>query len=317
LAHVPSIRSTLVELSAKERRSPRRDHEQLRAAVGQITELRNAADYAAIAPLLPGLLTDLAGHGAALGAEMVEALFCARYTLKTMGHNDLAREAAELGVRAGEEYADPAWQGQAMYSWVQSFPPENADLGRRVSVRAADDLQSATGRGAREVYGCLHILSAFEAAVGLRAADADAHLSEAEDVAHSLGEPDAYATLSAGFNGNWFGPTQVDYWRVAVAAELGDAAGAIAVSERIDLQAVPIPNRWVYYWTDLARALAAGGKDREAMHALANAERSAPQHFRFNPIVRTLITTMIQRAKRRAVAGEMAALARKLGLNPI
>lgn len=146
---------------------------------------------------------------------------------------------------------------------------------------------------------------------------AASHLDEAADVARALGEPERVGTYSAGFNGNWFSPTQVEIWRVAIAAELGDAAEAISVTERIDLDTLPVPNRWVYYWIDLARALAAGGADRKAMHALGHAERAAPQHFSFSPVVRDLTATIIHRAKRRAVAGEMADLAQKLGLHPI
>lgn len=80
---------------------------------------------------------------------------------------------------------------------------------------------------------------------------------------------------------------------------------------------MPVPNRHVYLWTDLARALVAGEKDREAVHALAKAERSAPQHFRFSPITKDLLATMVSRAKQRAVAGELTTLARKLGLDPL
>lgn len=317
LRHIPAIRSTLVELSAREPRPPRREPDQLRTAVRELTALRNASDYGAIVPALPGLLSDLAGHGSRLGPELVETLFCARFTLKSMGLPDLAREAAELGVRAAEEYDDAAWIGQARYSWVQAFPPENAALGRRITARAAEELQAASGRDGQEVYGCLHLLSAFQSAIALRADDARTHLAEAADIARSLGEPEPYGPLSAGINANWFGPTQVDYWRVAVAAELGDPGAALAVSKTIDLDAVPLPNRHVYFHTDMARALAAGGKDREAMFALSRAEQSAPQHFRFNPVVRNLVTTLIERAKRRAVGREMAALARKLGIHPI
>jgi hypothetical protein len=200
---------------------------------------------------------------------------------------------------------------------VQAFPVESAELGFGILERTADDLQGAADHGAQEVYGCLHILAGFEAAVALRAADAQGHLDEAADIARVLGEPERTSDLSAGFNGNWFGPTQVEYWRVAVAAELGDDSEAVRVSEHIDLDAVPVPNRWVYYWTDLARALAAGNKDREAMLALARAERSAPQHFRFNPVIRDLVGTLIQRAKRRAVSDDMQALATKLGIDAV
>ncbi|MGH3647281.1 MAG: hypothetical protein ACRDTM_08900 [Micromonosporaceae bacterium] len=136
-------------------------------------------------------------------------------------------------------------------------------------------------------------------------------------MARTLGEPEPYSRLSAGFNGNWFGPTQIDVWRVAIAAELGDAGSAVKVAKRIDLDALPVPNRHTYYWIDLARALAAGGKDMDAMHALAQAERAAPQHFRFSMVATNLVTTLIARAKRRAVAEELSTLARKLGIDPV
>ncbi|MGH3646571.1 MAG: helix-turn-helix domain-containing protein [Micromonosporaceae bacterium] len=316
VAHVPAIRSALVELSVGERRAPTRDPDAVRDLVRRATELRNGADYASLAPMLSPLLLDLGGHGGALAPEMVETLFAARYALKTMGYPDLAREAAELGVRIAQGHGDPAWIGQAQYSLVQAFPTQNADLGARVMAAMASDLEGTIG-GGLEVYGCTHILAGFTAAIALRADDAAAHLDEAAEVARSLGEPEPYSRLSAGFNGNWFGPTQIEVWRVAVAAELGDAGAAVKVAKRIDLDALPVPNRHTYYWIDMARALAAGGKDREAMHALGKAERAAPQHFRFSMVATNLVTTLIARAKRRAVAEELATLARKLGIDPI
>lgn len=315
VAHVPAIRAVLVEMAAGQRRTPGRDADSLRDVVRHVTDLRNAADYAAVAPLLPDLLTDLYGHDGGLAPQTVEALFCTRYALKTMGYPDLALTAAQVGVQVAEGYEEPAWRGQAVYSLVQAFPVESAALGARMTAVTADELQGVAE--AQEVYGCLHILAAFESAVALNQADAAAHLDEAADVARVLGEPERYGDVSAGFNGNWFGPTQVEYWRVAVAAELGDTGEAVRVSERINLDAAPVPNRWVYYWTDLARALAAGGEDQGAMRALARAERAAPQHFRFNPVVRSLVPTLIQRAARKAVGDEMLALAQKLGIDTI
>jgi transcriptional regulator with XRE-family HTH domain len=316
VAHVPAIRDVLIELTHGERRSPRRDLDAVRAAVQDVTGRRNAADYAALAPVLPDLLLDLGGHGTAAGPEMVETLFAARYALRTMGYADLAREASQIGVRVARDLDDPAWIGQAEYSLVQAFPAESAETGYRLIARAADQLQQVPGKGSKEVYGCLHILAAFQAAIALRG-DPWAHLSEAADVARSLGEPAPYAPMCAGWNGNWFGPTQVEIWRVAVAAELGDASTAMSVASRIDLTALPVPNRHVYYWTDLARALAAGSKDQDAMHALARAERAAPQHFRFSPPARDLVATLRSRAQRRATVAEIERLSRVLGLDSI
>lgn len=317
IAHVPAIRDVLIELAHGQRRRPRRDRDLLTTAVGQATELRNAADYAALAPLLPNLLLDLAGHGPEAAPETVETLFAARYALKTMGCPDLAREAAELGVRTAAQHGDPVWLGQATYSLVQSFPIESAPLGYQLIIQATDALAESGERGGQEVYGCLHLLAGFQAAIALRDDDAAAHLDEAAGMARTLGEPQRHRPLSAGWNGNWFGPAQVQVWRVAVAAELGDTAAATAVATGIDLSALPVPNRHVYYWIDLARALAAGGLDMDAMRALGKAERAAPQHFRFARVAQDLVTTLISRARRRAVGAELAALARKLGIDPM
>jgi transcriptional regulator with XRE-family HTH domain len=306
LAHVPAIRAALVEISSGERRTPGRDVEALAGEVARLTDARNAADYATVAQMLPSLLLDLHGHGNDAAPLLVEVLFGTRYALRTMGYQDLGLTAAQIGVRVAEDHGDPAWRGQALYSLAQAFPVESAELGA-VTV----------GRGAREVYGCLHVLASHLHATAGRSDTAVDHLNEAGAVAAALGEPERHSQLSAGFNGNWFGQTQVEVWRVAVAAELGDAATAVDVAERVDLTALPVPNRHVYYWIDLARALAAGDHDQEALHALGRAERSAPQHFRFSPISRNLVGTLVSRAKRRAVAGEMLALAQKLGLDPL
>lgn len=317
LAHVPTIRNALVEISSGERRTPRRDRDTLIEHTRQLTDARNAADYAQVAAHLPDLLLDLYGAGPALTPQLVEALFATRYALKTMGYPDLGLTAAQVGVRVADEFGDPAWLGQATYSLVQAYPVESAALGATRIAAAADALQDVSGRAAQEVYGCLHILAGFQHAVQGDAATAGVHLDEATAVAVRLGEPDRYADLSAGFNGNWFGPTQVDYWRVAVAAELGDAGEAIRVADRIDLQVLPVPNRWVYLWIDLARAQVANNMDAAAMVALGKAERAAPQHFRFNPVTANLVHTIIGRAKRRAVSADMLGLARKLGLDAL
>lgn len=314
-AHVPAIRSAIVELSVDERRQPQRDPDTLRQAVDEVMDLHNGAQLAAVAPVLPDLLRDIGGHNGEMASELVDALFYAQVTLKNVGFRDLSREAASVAGHVADTYDDELLRGKAKYAFALAMPPENAALGATVATRAADDLQHVQDRDAQQVYGMLHLIGALHSATALRPADSAAHLDEADDVARSLGEPDRHGDLTAGAMGVWFGPTNVDYWRVSVAAELGDTGAAQAAATHVDLGAVPVPSRWVYHWTDLARALAAGGKDREAMLALLSAERAAPQHVRFNPIVRNLVCTLIERAKRRAVAEEFARLARTLGVD--
>lgn len=313
--HLPAIRAALIEVGTGERRAPRRDREAVRVAVQEMIDLRGEADYASAAARLPDLLLDVAAHGDAFSAEAIELADCAMTTCKAMGNIDLGRAAAEIGLRAADRQDSPAWRGQAIFGWIHSFPAESAALGARIAARTADELQGIARPEAREVYGFLHLTSALQAAVASRLDDARAHLSEATDVARSLGEPKRTSSFAAGFNGNWFGPTNVRCWQIAIAAELGDTGAAIETAAQTDLSALPVPHRQVHFWTDYARALATASKDRDAMVALAKAERAAPQHFRRNPVVRDLVATLINRAKRRAVAGEMTALARKLGID--
>jgi len=317
LTHVPAVRRVVVELSAGERHRPERDRESLNTAARAVTHLRATADHAALLPRLAGLLQDISGHGLAMAPQLMEVVDGGVYALKAIGELDLARSLVEVVSPSVREFDSPQWTGQAQYSWVQSFPPESAALGAKIAQRAADELQGVPDGEALQVYGHLRLMSAMAAAVSLRGDEARAHLAEAEQLAATLGEPERIGELAAGFNGNWFGPTNVAFWRLAVAVEMGDLGDALAVSKRIDLDAMPVPSRLVYYWTDLARALAAGGRDHDALHALSRAERAAPLHFRFNPAVRDLVHTLINRAKRRAIAGELTNLARTLGLDPL
>ena len=317
LKHVPAVRQVLVELSTGERRAPVRGRDELVAAAGEAMQARSTADHASLMPTLPDLLLDLAGSGVAMTPDLVGVVDAGVYALKAVGYPDLARSLIEVVLPTVQEFDSPQWTGQSRYIWVQSFPPESSALGAKMAMKAADELQGSPDPEAQQVYGHLHLMSALTAAVSLRQDDARAHLREAEDLAQALGEPQRIGPIAAGFNGNWFGPTNVGCWRMAVAAELGDLSEALAVSDRIDLGAMPVPSRWVYYWTDLARALASAGRDREALHALGKAERAAPQHFRFNPAARELIHSLMTRAKHRAVGAELSGLARTLGLDPL
>jgi transcriptional regulator with XRE-family HTH domain len=319
LMHVPPLRSVLVELDAGERRRPTRTLQSLTGEVEQITGLRNAADYAALLPRLPGLLLELAGHNGAGTPALVQTLFATRFALRTMGHQDLAWLASGIGLNAARVFDSPAWLGQAIYSRVQALPTEQAELGARMVESAADQLQPHPGREAQEMYGCLHLLAAHQYAIAQNPGRARDHLDEATSVARNLGEPlRAGHPLVAGFNGNWFSPTQCGIWRIAVAAELGDTAMAEAAAAATDLTLMPVPNRHVYFWLDLARAQAhEGGREVEAMTALAKAEQAAPQHFRFNTAAHSLVTALIRRSMRRAVPADMTTLAKKLGIFPL
>lgn len=311
-AAVAGIRAALVELAAGERRTSDVDVGQVAGRVAALTAARMQADYTTAAVRLPDLLLDAGSHGEVAAPYLVEALFTARATLKGLGHVDLAREAAHLAVSTAKASGDGPWVGQAVYSYVHALPTELSDMGVRMLSRQADDLQADTTRAGLETYGMCHLMCALRAAIAKDPATAAGHLAEAADVASRIGMP--AGDQPSGFNGQWFCAPNVDLWRVAVAAELGDAGEALAVRDRLDVAAIPYPNRLGYYWADLGRALASGEQDEAAMAALVNAEAAAPQFFRMSPGSVDLVRVLVNRARNRAVSGPGGQLARRLNV---
>lgn len=303
----PGIRSAIMEINAGERPEPSRPLDAVRAAVRRSTMLRNAADYAGLAPGLAELLRDAYGYG---GPEFVEATFNARFLLKGAGYPDLALAVAETGLRVARELDLPEWIGLAEISRLNVFPPEDGALTSRVAMRAARELQGRAGDPAvRHTYGNLLCRAAVSAGIAGDAGDARACLDEARLEARTLGESD-----DGGFGMLWFGPTSVGVWGVSVATELGDIDGAIGIAETVDPTPMRAPNRVVYYWTDYGRALATVGKDAVAVSAFSQAEMVDPQRVRMDPMVRDSVAALVHRARRRAVPGQLLTLAHRIGI---
>ncbi len=130
-------------------------------------------------------------------------------------------------------------------------------------------------------------------------------LQRAQVLADQLGE-DA--------NHGWtaFGPTNVAIHRVSTAAELGDAASAIAQAEFVDVSSLPsgLLSRRAQVHIDMAWAYTQRRADAEAVVNLLEAERVAPQTLRYNVLVRELLREMLKRERRTATPG-LRALARR------
>ncbi|MGA8116742.1 MAG: helix-turn-helix transcriptional regulator [Actinocatenispora sp.] len=314
LATVPAVRSALVMLALGDDRRPGRALKALRTATDELPPLRAAARYDQIGPLLPDLLRDL---GALIrtshGAERVEALrllvrttYCTTYTLKYLGHRDLAMTAAEACGRAAAELDEPAWTGLADFTRLHSLPPETKTLTGRLAAEAAGRLRAhLDDADAAQVYGMLHLSAGFAAAVTERPADAHDHLAEADTVATRTGEGH-FAELC-------FGPTNIGFWRVAVAVELGEGGRVDEIARTIRPESVPSASRRASFWSDLGRGYAQDGRDDRAVRAFCVAERLAPQRVRASTTVRETVGDILRRARREAGGRELRALARRIG----
>lgn len=309
---VAAIRVALVELEAGEVGDPARGPEEMADAVEGAMRLRQTSDYLTLAPLLPGLLRDAAAYPGteALTRIAYEASVC----LRNLGYRDLSWPAAKIAVTAARELEDPAWLGAANFVYTLSLPMEAATVARKVGERSLADLQNAAaGASARQMLGQVHLSAAFSSAVAKQTATVEAHLAEAEREAATLGEPDD----GRGFNLSFFGPTNIRLWKMSLFTELGEYGKVLELADGIPVDDLPVANRRQSYYMSLGRSLAQSGRrDKEALVALARAERAAPAPFRLNPITRDAVSTMVHRARRKAVAEDLLAMARRLGISP-
>jgi transcriptional regulator with XRE-family HTH domain len=309
---VSGIRVALVALDVGAIDPPTRGPEEMAAAVDYAMRLRQQSEYLTLAPLLPGLLYDAASYPGtdALTRIAYEASVC----LRNLGYRDLSWPAAKIAVAASRELDDPAWMGAADFVYTLALPIEAAVSARRVGERSLIDLQrNAADPAARQMLGQVHLSAAFSNAVARKQMDVEAHLREAEREAASLGgDPNG-----TGFNLSYFGPTNIRLWKMSIYSELGDYGKAMELAKGLRVDEIPVANRRQSYHMTLGRALAHNGKaDKLALVELALAERAAPASFRLNPLTRDIVSAMINRAKRKAVAEDLAAMAHRLGISP-
>lgn len=297
-AHIPAIREALIMREISETQSGNGDAEA--ALAGAV-----AYDFAAVAPLLPGLITS------ATGVDLIKTCHATMSTCRHLGYLDLARDATRLGLATARELADPAWIGVAEYLRVHSLPHELTGVVDLAS-RAADQIQPHIGDpNARQAYGMLHLSAALRSAIEKQRDAAMDHLREAGSVAESLGDP----SDGLGLGRLAFGPTNVAIWRLTVQCELGEVGKAVADAATIRPERLLVANRPAWFYLDLARAYAHSGRnDDKAVAAFLRAESITPQFVRLQPVMRDTIAVIVRRTRRRAVSAPLRHAAAMVGL---
>ena len=308
-AALPALESALIELSLGERRQPTRDLAAVTATVNRVTRLRWSGSVAAMAPILPDLLLDLAAHDS---PDLVETTGVAALTLRHLGHQSLSRDAAELMLTLAREREQWAWIAYARHQWIRAMPLETYALAARHAVRIAEEVQAHTADPeVRQAYGQLHLQAALCSAVALRTDEAADCLAEADREAETLGEP-----AGVGWNNQYFGPANVRLWRMVIANELAEPERVLEISGEFEPADDAPADRRCAYWLETGRALAHTGRDdRGALMMLSRAEREAPQVYRLTPAAGETVTAILRRQRRKSDRDELRTLARRLGLS--
>jgi transcriptional regulator with XRE-family HTH domain len=295
---------------------PARPLAALAALNGELDAALRKADYDTMHRALPDLIGELEVHAATAGGpardealrQLILACGSASIMLRHFGHTDLGWVAAERGRQAAVILGDPAWTGAAAYEAAHARSSTNRPRALMVTPRVADALEPHIGDSAfaRQVYGMLRLSSALSRAVQGDHAGAGDHAAEAARIAASLGDrPDAFEL---------FGPANVGVWRASFAVEAGNAEAALRYAAAVEPRALASGNRRAALGIEKARALAMLGKEAGAITELRRAERLSPQQVHNYPLVRELVTGMLERARRQAGGRELRGLAWRMGV---
>jgi transcriptional regulator with XRE-family HTH domain len=290
------------------------------AAINELNGvLRAEADYIAQSRVVPGLLADLHATYARDPRHRRDALVGLMYAYrsaasicKNLGIRGLPLLAARLARICAEELDSPEWVGYAVYLRGIMSGPYGRPHQHTMSVRAIDQLAGHMERpSVVQVAGTLHLNAALASAVQGDTARVNDHLNEAANLAAKLPE------RRENFAGLYFGLTNVAFWRVSLATELGEGAKVAELTRGVRLDEIPVASWQATFYADLGRALASESSTRdEGIRAMVKAESLAPQLVRNNVFVREAVADLLRRARRDAGGRELRGLAWRMGVAP-
>lgn len=286
------------------------------AAQAARTGLYRRGDVTAAVTALPDLLRTLHSYALqgpedqraqALGA-LVEACCTGVSAAKVLGYPDLAWISAERGRQAAHLLDDATMIGLADFYMSYALRPYRVAATNTSRALAAAEPAAGTGPQMMQIYGMLHMMAAFGAAVTGRDSAMDAHLREASDLAARTGDT---AEMEL-----YFGPTNIAIWRVTMAVERGEGALAREIADGLNTETVSRRRR-ADFMIDLARAFGQERRDQDALRCLRQAEALMPQKVHNDPFSRQMIGDMYRRARRRTGSPDLRALATRVGVDVV
>ena len=269
---------------------------ELSVAVDMAVQLRLASNYARLRMILPDLLNDLhraycvwAGQRrAAVAALLVQVYRAADALADKSGHYDLSARIIAMMADVARNSGDELVLATASYVRGELFFANGRpDLGRALLERAAERLVPGTDAGTNAAYGSLHMRAAVLAGQAGQLARARDHLAEAAENAVLVPEGEYLGTA--------FGPASVRIHEVTLAVDTDDPDTALCAARDWDPPDDIPGERRSHFYIDLARAQMQLGAVDKATIALFQARAVAPEHTRFHPQVRRLVTELYDR----------------------
>jgi transcriptional regulator with XRE-family HTH domain len=295
--------------------------DKLRGQHAGVWELVHASRYTELAPILAALISGLEIITRQAKDERVRAgaldLLSDTYQataalMAKLEETDAAWIAADRAAYCAEKAGEPLEVAASMFRMAHVFLVlGRMDQAQRVAASTAQALEPRiTAQPAPEVlslYGGLHLVLAVAAARDNDRSLAHLHLDTTRQIAEKLGEDrDDYGTE--------FGPANVAVHAVSIAVELGDAGQAIELGQQVNPGGLS-SERQARYYIDVAQAHAMRRQIGEALHAIQEAERIAPEETRVHTVGRAVIRDLLQLSGLRP-RPELRELAERFGMLP-
>lgn len=263
------------------------------------TTWRLASQYAKLAELLPRLITTLtwtAFSGSGNEREQAFRLLALAYRAADAiadkhGHYDMSARATDLVRWAAAQTADPVLGQMSAYVRAELFfNGQQARNGLRMLDAATGPMPLAGRTAALAAHGALRMRSAVLAARTGMPDEAADRLAEARAAAQHV--PDGI------YHGTAFGPASVRVHELALAVESHDIGHAVKLSCQWQPPLTLPAERRSHFYIEAARAHAWAGNQEQAVSALWQARRAAPQNTRCNPAVSETVTALFRRSRK-------------------
>jgi transcriptional regulator with XRE-family HTH domain len=250
-------------------------------------------------------------HSVQACRQISELYQLARQVLKHVGRVDLGSVVSDRAMRYAEETEDPLVIAAATWSLAHCMISDDMPAGSlEVAMKGREALEPLLPDGTPEhfsLYGGLLLVAAI---ASLRTGDP----WRAREL---LREPAHKAALRVGDGHNYhqtvFGPTNVAIHMVSVEHEQGEITEALRLADDVDISQIPSLERQTSHLYQVARCYECRNNDTAVFVHLKMAERICPQDFQHTRVVRSMVTTLVKRAKP-SYAPEVREFAGRIGL---
>jgi transcriptional regulator with XRE-family HTH domain len=273
--------------------------------------------YGDVLAVLPDLIVDTEHlvHESGRSPESCKQAYSlyrlSRGVLKHAGRIDLCTMLADRCMRYAEDSEDPLTTAAATWTLCQALLSDDMPHGALdIGMMGVEKLEPLLPDGTDEhfsIYGGLVQCAAISAG---RTGDPwrarELLRNQASQAADRLGDGKNHHHI-------YFGPTNVAIHMVTIEQEAGDVASALRVADDVDIAKIASMERRTAHLYHLARCYDCRNNDTAVFVHLKMAENLRPEDFRYKRDVRSMVGTLVKRAKP-SYASEVRAFAGRIGL---